>query len=509
MKNNYAKCLVTPRRKRKPDENPFPKDKAGKGGNNTQQIRITTYKTNQGQFYDLARLIYTHEQLKENTVTVEITPGTYDVTKWARIRRVFGRSEIQETNPDFTPLAFSGYLEDYYTKHITPFTVQLRIARTEINNRADILKILQDIEGFRETLLNASDDELEFYWRIRNSLQNEYQTKANKYKARTLIWQECIQRFQCTNKPLRIKLPFFNQLDAAKVKRFIYNQINNLTWPEYIKNWHKAQFRISTSSQANIADILNNVTRRNKPTKCNCQQIIEKLNDAGCKPIPTINSHIFFISRDYKGPHQTALQVGANNIPTQSFWDLKRSWERLHGTLPGWIKFDKDEWIKGLSTCTIFKEFVRNDDFPSTKDVYSLRKITEGLVVGPIDKNPNELSFCCPCLYEQAWEKAYDDKAGYKQIYPHRHNRVPDESGVVFETSDLHKGGEEKDLIKNWETIYRKKKWNRYATFDKKGGFNVPYLLFKAKNITDIEIREKKWEKARPIAPQTKHPMRR
>ena len=35
----------------------------------------------------------------------------------------------------------------------------------------------------------------------------------------------------------------------------------------------------------------------------------------------------------------------------------------------------------------------------------------------------------------------------------------------------------------------------------------MPYVLFKAKNITDLTVREEKWMKARPIAPTYAHPM--
>ena len=37
----------------------------------------------------------------------------------------------------------------------------------------------------------------------------------------------------------------------------------------------------------------------------------------------------------------------------------------------------------------------------------------------------------------------------------------------------------------------------------------MPYILFKAKHVVDHEVRKTKWHKARPIAPQTKHPMKR
>ena len=63
--------------------------------------------------------------------------------------------------------------------------------------------------------------------------------------------------------------------------------------------------------------------------------------------------------------------------------------------------------------------------------------------------------------------------------------------------------------MKAWAQLYKSKQWHRYATFEKKSSLNIPYLLFKAKNVVDHSVRGAKWMKARPIAPQTKHPMRR
>ena len=57
--------------------------------------------------------------------------------------------------------------------------------------------------------------------------------------------------------------------------------------------------------------------------------------------------------------------------------------------------------------------------------------------------------------------------------------------------------------------LHDKKQWHRFASYNKKGGFNRPYVIFKAKNITDHAVRKDKWSKARPIAPATKHPMKR
>ena len=65
------------------------------------------------------------------------------------------------------------------------------------------------------------------------------------------------------------------------------------------------------------------------------------------------------------------------------------------------------------------------------------------------------------------------------------------------------------DIKKIWERIYKEEGWNNYATFNKRGNLNTPYVLFKAKNVLDTETRKHKWMKARPIAPGTNHPMKR
>ena len=67
------------------------------------------------------------------------------------------------------------------------------------------------------------------------------------------------------------------------------------------------------------------------------------------------------------------------------------------------------------------------------------------------------------------------------------------------------------DLAKAWQRIFKERQWQKFAKYDdtkfRKTGFNLPYILFKAKNVTDLGTRQQKWMKARPIAPQTKHPM--
>ena len=149
-------------------------------------------------------------------------------------------------------------------------------------------------------------------------------------------------------------------------------------------------------------------------------------------------------------------------------------------------------------------------DFPTTRDVYKLRKELKGLVCGPLDKNPHELWFACPVAYRRAWDKLYDTDS-YARIFPKPYStRVRQSMRDILRTQEPTTGriGTDTDVVKAWGRLYKSKQWNRYAAFNGKSkGFNLPYLLLKSKNMT-LEKRESAWMKARPIAPQTKHPMK-
>ena len=66
--------------------------------------------------------------------------------------------------------------------------------------------------------------------------------------------------------------------------------------------------------------------------------------------------------------------------------------------------------------------------------------------------------------------------------------------------------GDEKDILKTWEAWYRSMGYHRVAPFKRSGGLGEPYALYKAKNMTDPDVRREKLHKARPIAPGCKHP---
>ena len=170
--------------------------------------------------------------------------------------------------------------------------------------------------------------------------------------------------------------------------------------------------------------------------------------------------------------------------------------------------------MAGLRECTKRAQ-TKNVHFPTSKEVRSLKQLMEGLVVGPLDKNNGEMWMTCPELYDRALSKAYGSEAGYKGIcVPKVGRKIRDADALneqIMETERMgnETQGNEKDLVKLWKRIYKERGWKKYAPFRTQGGFNRPYILFKAKNVTDLTTRVQKWKKARPISPGTKHPMRR
>ena len=123
-----------------------------------------------------------------------------------------------------------------------------------------------------------------------------------------------------------------------------------------------------------------------------------------------------------------------------------------------------------------------------------------------------------PVLVQESVRKGHPTTGGdYEVIHPKKvteyRKRCSKGAAIldVITNKDIPKkrqrGGEE-DVVKAWGIYYKSQGWDKIARFDNKGRLGVPYLLFKAKNVTDPEVRKKKWDKARPIAPTFRHPMR-
>ena len=236
--------------------------------------------------------------------------------------------------------------------------------------------------------------------------------------------------------------------------------------------------------------------------------------------LPKANGHIFFIGRDMTD--KRTLNVCASNIPRQTWFDKFRAWEGVNNQLPKSWQTDAKQWKKTLFACMTRKEAYQQvdgaDEVPDTKEVYLLRKKLTGLVIGPLDKNNGELWACCPVLYHQALEKNYSQQAGYEEVhtaklsaYRKRRYSIEELPEQILRTTPApaNQRGDAKDIVELFQRIYKRRGWDKYAKFNRQGGPQTPYVLFKSKNVTDPQIRESKLMKARPIAPGTRHPMRK
>ena len=266
-----------------------------------------------------------------------------------------------------------------------------------------------------------------------------------------------------------------------------------------------------------IGDMMINVNKPWVPRgTCQCQAVLNKLRACGsgwCPP--TTDGHIFFTGREYRGPHATVLHLGNANIPKASSWDVKRVWEQIYSDLP--FPVDRMDVTRLLDAHGL-REDVGRGSFPSTSDTYQVRKVLDGLVIGPLDKNPGELWCCCPCLYEKTLNGLYSEATGYVEVFPRKVTttllKAHGKAGVHMHTLPScpparNSKGTWKDVLKSWQLLYKEKGWSKFGKFDPKGELNIPYSLYKAKNVLDAGVRRDKIHKARPIAPTIKHPMRR
>ena len=91
-----------------------------------------------------------------------------------------------------------------------------------------------------------------------------------------------------------------------------------------------------------------------------------------------------------------------------------------------------------------------------------------------------------------------------------KHGRTGISSYIMSDTlaKRADQRGQPGDIIRAWRHLCKAKGWQRFGAFKAKSGFNIPYVLFKAKNVLDPATRAAKWHKARPISPATRHPMR-
>ena len=480
----------------------------------TRTALLTTYDINETRVFDIGPVL-TYGAEHNKAYEIIIQPGVGDMTNWKRLKERFGNSSVRVKTLDGVILRTTLAQWDGGKAVAQGAMLSLYIRPERRIDREQVVQGLIEIDSFAEQLENSSEEDLQFYWRCRKELDS-----GSRIKVRRMIWDECQRRYDgFTPKPIQLRIPYFRELDTKKVKRHLATLLQAKGWPAFLIEWHMQNTTVITESQPSVGEILNNV---NQPWAdhrgCKCAEIMKTLRDLGYRgSLPHTNGHIFFTGREYFGPCQKALRVAACNIPTQTKWDLERAWEKVRTQLPDGL-CDKKAWANLLPSCTRSLWKARDTSgCPSTRDAYRLRKALRGLVIGPLDKNNGELWLCCPELYSEALQSAYSVDKGYEPVFPRKLSaqRRTKPSDVltkeILQTSPAPQKevGTDRDVVKAWEVLYKRYGWNKIATFNKSGGFNRPYILFKAKNVTDPEIRKSKWKKVRPIAPGTRHPMHR
>ena len=477
---------------------------------------LTEYRVGEHTVYDIA-IVLKAAATEQERVSVRVRTGLQDISNWRRIKDRFGDSQVEMeregqmfNSTKIKVLNVDKYRDmEEYTLHITPRVTD------EYGERR---KIFFKERAYAKKLAGMSMDEIEVQWEFRRSLNKEMRIKASRK-----IWEEIECRLgDSARRPVHITLPFFREVNILKVKNVLRGDIRELAirerWPAFLTEWHVRRVRVSMEARQSIKDIMSNVHTPWRPTACRCGELRKAMADRGCPALPEVNGHIFLVGRDYKGPWERVLHRTSSNIPTPTRWDMQRKWQEAFKQLPEGLT-TSSKWKKRLQACVEHKKSGwGSPDFPTTRDVYSLRKMLKNFVIGPLDKNPGECSVCCPVIYEEAKAAAYAEEKGYAEVYPrrvHAANKkkhaedLPGHVESLVEVQDTERGSQ-KDVVASWAYHYKRKDWKRFAPFDYKGGFNEPYVLFKAKHITNLDTRVEKWRTAtRPIAPGTKHPMRR
>ena len=318
------------------------------------------------------------------------------------------------------------------------------------------MDVLEAIERREKAIQMANEEDLAWYWRVRNDLD-----KNSRFKFRKIIWTELESRYEnLSRKPITLNFPYFQQFDAKKLMKLMKDKIDQQNWPSYVKAWHKSHMKIVTSTPRTIAEILTNVQRPAMHGKeCVCKQIKNNLKQRGWKgELPKTEGHVLFLGREYDGPNREVLNVCATNVPQQSKYDLKWEWKRFMRNMPSYIRLKTED----LQKCMISGKWYRTD-FAKTWMAYQLRKDLRGSIIGVTDKNVGELWVACPKLYERVWDKLYGEQTGYKNFnfgrwlkkYKHMtYNEIVKDMLDSNKKRKKNMVGNEKDLMQLWHKKY-------------------------------------------------------
>ena len=278
--------------------------------------------------------------------------GKHDISSWPHLRKKFGESRVRiyegETEIVNKILREWGTQKNLHALRGKLLTMEIT-KKTTCRTTEELNELITEGRDFIEHLRNASEDDLAFFWRVRNTLDKE-----SKIRLRTAIWDECERRYEgFQRKPITLNMPYFREIDGQAVMKLVRGIIDKKPWPKFLKDYSIQKVNLITTGQKTVGDILSNVTKTwTHKQRCVCNEVKERLRKAGYKgELPETDGHIFFIGRDYKGPGQRAMNVCTKNVPISTKWDLKIKWEQLHKQLPKDF-CGKHKWAKSLYECT-------------------------------------------------------------------------------------------------------------------------------------------------------------
>ena len=286
----------------------------------------------------------------EDGITLEIIPGTVDLVSWSKTIFFFGDSfaNLNEgqvgilseiiTNKGFTHPGDSEEDPEPMILWVKPNMKRCtplqsgRYERSHLDQQAYNTWIPSAPMKTKIALSRTSNEQLKFYWQNRKDIAREWKEDGLRIEDKpsfiTQVWDEYKLRYRhknLNNIPIKLSLPHELFKLAPELKKRIGNIIRKYSgWPPHIVEWHIKNIRISESNSKGIGEILHNVNMPWKPeNRCRCGDIYKNLRKAGSKwEPPKCNGHIFFIGREYEGPHRDLLNMCNKNIPNNSRRDI-------------------------------------------------------------------------------------------------------------------------------------------------------------------------------------------
>ena len=373
--------------------------------------------------------------------------------------------------------------------------------------------------GWEKTLQHKSEEELRLLWKARRD------NRSLRRQVTNALWREYEQRYEgLSRRPIEVRVPYMEGVRVWDIRDAVRQAVYTMAkkWPYHIVGWHARNVKIITIRQRSVGDMLNNVqqvTKRiyNGECTCRCTTVCARMRASGMQVPELVDGHLCMTGREVTGTSVRVMGGNSKNIPTPTAHDFERTWcGEVWKSLPETMRniMKEEEWkrqgenlMRGLDT----------EYGISTRCVRNTRRMFEGMVIGPIDKNQGEMSVVCPELYKQTLGKLYATTGGvYERVYPNKVTAYRKKKHgkellanltVGAETRRQGKGTEE-DIIKAWRYWYQKNGYQKIAKFDVNGVVSKPYALYKDKNLK-TDVRSKKLHKARPITPGCKHPMAR